>query len=45
MAEAFATTFWVALALILVTFIPAFLLPRKALAPAEEQPMAPVAIH
>ena len=45
MAEAFAFTFWVALVLILVTFIPAFLLPRKALAPAEEQPMAPVAIH
>ena len=30
MAEAFAFTFWVALVLILLTLIPAFLLPRKA---------------
>ena len=45
MAEAFATTFWVALVLILLTFIPAFLLPRKAVAPATEEAAAPVVIH
>ncbi len=45
MAEAFATTFWVALVLILLTFIPAFLLPRKAVAPATEESAAPVVIH
>jgi EmrB/QacA subfamily drug resistance transporter len=44
MAEAFGTTFWVALVLLAVTLIPAFLLPR---APQDvvEDPTAPVIMH
>jgi len=46
MAEAFAFTFWVALILILLTLIPAFLLPRKARQLTEgEQAPAPVIVH
>jgi EmrB/QacA subfamily drug resistance transporter len=46
MAEAFAFTFWVALVLILLTLIPAFLLPRTARVPADgEQASAPVIVH
>jgi NADH:ubiquinone oxidoreductase subunit 6 (subunit J) len=46
MAEAFAFTFWVALVLILLTLIPAFLLPRKARQLTEgEQAAAPVIVH
>jgi len=50
MAEAFAFTFWVALVLILLTLIPAFLLPRKAAVhpvekSGEESAATPVIIH
>ena len=46
MAEAFAFTFWVALILILLTLIPAFLLPRKAaVRAATDEAAAPVIIH
>src|SRR6478609_9018773 len=45
MAEAFSFTFWVALALILLTFIPAFLLPRKGVVRTEEDAAVPVAMH
>ena len=46
MAEAFAFTFWVALVLILLTLIPAFMLPRKArhLTDGEQAP-APMIVH
>jgi len=41
-----AFTFWVALVLILLTLIPAFLLPRKARVPADGEAAAtPVAMH
>ncbi len=44
MAEAFGTTFWVALCILVVTLIPAFLLPRKA--PEDvDAGGAPVAMH
>ena len=48
MSEAFAFTFWVALVLILLTFIPAALLPRKAAIRATteaREPAAPVIVH
>jgi len=48
MSEAFAFTFWVALVLILLTFIPAALLPRKAAIRATTEagePAAPVIVH
>jgi EmrB/QacA subfamily drug resistance transporter len=45
MAEAFAFTFWVALVLIVLTFIPAFLLPRKGVVRSPEDAAVPVAIH
>jgi fucose permease len=46
MAEAFAFTFWVALVLILLTLIPAFMLPRKARQLAEgAQAAAPMVVH
>ena len=41
-----AFTFWVALVLILLTLIPAFMLPRKARRLAEgEQAPAPMIVH
>ena len=43
-AEAFGTTFWVALIILAFTLIPAFLLPRKAPQGADE-PSAPVVMH
>ena len=46
MAEAFAFTFWVALVLIVLTLIPAFLLPRKARVPVDgEGAAAPAIMH
>jgi len=46
MAEAFAFTFWVALVLIVLTLIPAFLLPRKARVPVDgDEAVAPVIMH
>ncbi|MET0862959.1 MAG: DHA2 family efflux MFS transporter permease subunit [Nakamurella sp.] len=46
MAEAFAFTFWVALVLIVLTLIPAFLLPRKARVPVDgDQVVAQVTMH
>jgi EmrB/QacA subfamily drug resistance transporter len=45
MAEAFAFTFWVALVLILLTFIPAFLLPRKGAVRTTEDVAVPVVMH
>ena len=45
MAEAFGTTFWVALAILVVTLIPAFMLPRKARETVGEEPAAPVVLH
>lgn len=49
MAEAFSFTFWVALVLILLTLIPAFLLPRKAavrsVSETGESVAPPVIIH
>lgn len=46
MAEAFSFTFWVALVLILLTLIPAFMLPRKARVLADgEKPAAPMVVH
>jgi len=45
MAEAFGTTFWVALVLLAVTLIPAFLLPRRAPQDVVEDPTAPVIMH
>jgi EmrB/QacA subfamily drug resistance transporter len=44
MAEAFGTTFWVALVLLAITLIPAFLLPRKASQDADEI-IAPAIMH
>ncbi|MFC4605042.1 DHA2 family efflux MFS transporter permease subunit [Rhodococcus kronopolitis] len=45
-ADAFGNTFMVALVLILLTLIPAMLLPRsKAAAPEGEQPAAPAMMH
>ena len=43
-AEAFGTTFWVALIILAFTLIPAFLLPRKAPQDAD-QTSAPVVVH
>ena len=45
MAEAFAFTFWVALVLILLTLIPAFLLPRKGAVRTDEDAAVPVVMH
>ena len=45
MAEAFGTTFWVALAILALTLIPAFMLPRKARQDVEESTSAPVVMH
>ncbi|GAA2709626.1 DHA2 family efflux MFS transporter permease subunit [Micromonospora olivasterospora] len=50
-ADSFATTFWVALALVLVTFVPAFLMPRRNEPsqtpddPQAEQGKSPILIH
>ena len=49
-ANSFATTFWVAFALVLLTFIPAALLPRRRQPaqlddPQGEQVKTPVVIH
>ena len=45
MAEAFAFTFWVALVLILLTLIPAFLLPRKGVVRTGTDAAVPVVMH
>jgi EmrB/QacA subfamily drug resistance transporter len=45
MAEAFGTTFWVALALLAITLIPAFMLPRRAPQDVQEDSGAPVIMH
>jgi EmrB/QacA subfamily drug resistance transporter len=44
MAEAFATTFWVALIILALTLIPAFMLPRKAPQNVDET-STPVVMH
>ena len=45
--DAFAKTYWVAWALVVLTLVPALMLPRKMTAPtpADEEVMPPVAMH
>jgi EmrB/QacA subfamily drug resistance transporter len=45
--DAFAKTYWVAWALVVLTLVPALMLPRKMTAPtpADEEAMPPVAMH